>query len=163
MDEVTVNQQDQQEVQQEVQQQGQQYQASKAPIGQLNAKRALWKMIVFGIITLGIYPIVFYSGISADINVIASRYDGKRTMHYCLLCFLVGPITLGIAYLVWFHKLCGRVGAELNRRGLSYSFGASSFWLWNVLGAFIIVGPFVFIHKLATATNKLAEHYNING
>lgn len=37
------------------------------------------------------------------------------------------------------------------------------FWLWNVLGALIIVGPFVYMHKLSTAMNKLAENYNVNG
>ncbi|HEX2937804.1 MAG TPA: DUF4234 domain-containing protein [Ruminiclostridium sp.] len=67
------------------------YQSSAAPVGQLNTRRSLVKFIFLGIITLGIYPIVFYSGISSDINVIASRYDGKKTMHYCLLLFLVGP------------------------------------------------------------------------
>ncbi|NLG93103.1 MAG: DUF4234 domain-containing protein [Clostridiales bacterium] len=139
------------------------YQTSPAPVRQLNAKRSLLKFILLGIITLGIYPIVFYSGISADINVIAGRYDGRKTMHFCLLCFLVGPITLGIACLVWFHRISERIGDELNRRNIDYSFGAKDFWLWFVLGAFIIVGPFVYVHKLATASNKLAEHYNING
>ncbi|XOQ47547.1 MAG: DUF4234 domain-containing protein [Eubacteriales bacterium] len=139
------------------------YQTSPAPVRQLNAKRSLLKFILLGIITLGIYPIVFYSGISADINVIAGRYDGRKTMHFCLLCFLVGPITLGIACLVWFHRISERIGDELNRRNIDYSFGAKDFGLWFVLGAFIIVGPFVYVHKLATASNKLAEHYNING
>jgi hypothetical protein len=139
------------------------YQASNSPVGQLNNHRSLLKFILLGIVTLGIYPIVFYSGISNDINVIASRYDGKKTMHYCLLFFLVGWITLGIGYLVWFHKLSNRIGTELRRRNIDYSFSAGSFWLWNVLGSFIVVGPFVYVHKLATATNKLAGHYNING
>lgn len=143
------------------QQQG--YQASAAPVGQLNAKRSLLKVILLGIVTLGIYPIVFYSGISADINVIAGRYDGRKTMHYCLLFFLVGPITAGIGSLVWFHRISDRIGNELNRRGISYSFGCKDFWLWGVLGALIIVGPFIYIHKLATASNMLAEHYNVNG
>jgi hypothetical protein len=123
----------------------------------------LLKYILLGIITLGIYPIVFFSGISNDINVIANRYDGRRTMHYCLLFFLVGPVTLGIATIVWFHKISGRIGNELRRRNISYSFGAKDFWLWNVLGSLIIVGPFIYIHKLAAGSNKIAEHYNLNG
>ncbi|MDR3553057.1 MAG: DUF4234 domain-containing protein [Clostridia bacterium] len=143
--------------------QGQPYQASAAPIGQLNKNRSLIKFILLGIITLGIYTIVFYSGISSDINIIASRYDGRKTMHYCLLLFLIGPITLGIAYLVWFHRISGRIGNELKRRNIAYSFGASDFWLWGLLGSLIVVGPFIYIHKLATASNKIAEHYNING
>jgi ABC-type sulfate transport system permease subunit len=144
-------------------QQQQPYQASTAPIGQLKSDRSLIKFILFGIITLGIYPIVFFTGLSSDLNIIASRYDGKKTMHYCLLCFLIGPITCGIAYLVWFHKISGRIGNELNRRGIPYSFGAKDYWLWAILGSLILVGPFVYTYKLAKATNALAEHYNVNG
>lgn len=136
---------------------------SNTPVGQLNTKRGLAKYILLSIITFGIYGLVFFSGISADINVIASRYDGRRTMHYCLLFFLVGPITLGIAYLVWFHRLASRMGKELNRRQIPYSIGAADFWLWNILGSLILVGPFVFIHKLAKAGNLLAADYNARG
>lgn len=139
------------------------YQASTAPVGQLNANLSLLKFILLGIITLGIYPIVVYSSISSKINIIASRYDGRKTMHYCLLIFLVGPITLGIAALVWFHKISARMGSELNRRNINYKFGSADYWVWGVLGAIIIVGPFIYIHKLCTAYNLLASHYNQNG
>ena len=139
------------------------YQASTAPVGQLKTNRSLVKLILLSIITLGIYSIVFFSGISGDINTIANRYDGKKTMHYALLLFIVGPITAGIAYFVWFHKISNRIGNELKRRSLPYSFSASSFWLWNVLGMFIVVGPFVYAHKLCKASNMIAEHYNVNG
>jgi ABC-type sulfate transport system permease subunit len=139
------------------------YQPSAAPVGQVKSNRSLLKLILLGIVTLGIYPIVFFSGISTDINIIASRYDGKKTMHYCLLFFLIGPITAGIAYLVWFHKITGRIGNELSRRSIPYSFGSKDYWLWSVLGSLIVVGPFIFLYKLAKATNMLAEHYNVNG
>lgn len=118
---------------------------------------------MLSLITFGIYGIVILSSVSNDINIIASRYDGKRTMHYCLLCFLVGNITFGIGYIVWYHKISNRIGAELNRRGINYSFGAKDYWLWNVLGSLIIVGPFIYINKLLKATNLLCENYNING
>lgn len=133
------------------------------PVGQLKTNKSLLKYILLSIITFGIYGIVCMSSVSNDINIIASRYDGKRTMHYCLLFFLVGPITLGIAYFVWHHKLCGRMGNELSRRGISYSFGAADYWLWGVLGVIILVGPFVFLYKLFKATNLLCEHYNRAG
>jgi hypothetical protein len=139
------------------------YVASVAPIAQLKTNRSLLRFILFTIITLGIYSIVFFYTLSSDLNIIASRYDGKRTMNYALLFFLIGPITGGIAVFVWYHKICGRIGAELRRRGVDYSFGASSFWLWMLLGSFIVVGPFVFLHKLSTASNKLAEHFNTYG
>lgn len=134
-----------------------------APVAQIHTKRGLLKFILLNIVTLGIYSIVFYSGISSDINIIASRYDGKKTMHFCLLLFLIAPITFGIAGIVWYHKISARIGNELSRRGIAYSFGAGTFWGWNVLGAFIAVGPFVYLHKLSTAMNLLCADYNQKG
>lgn len=134
-----------------------------APVAQLKTNRGLLKTILLSIITFGIYPLVLYSTISSDINLIASRYDGKKTMHYCLLVFLVAPITLGIGGIVWCHKISNRIGGELIRRGIAYSFGAGTFWGWNVLGALIGIGPFVYIHKLLKAMNLLCADYNVNG
>ena len=139
------------------------YQGSSAPVGQLKANKSLVKYILLSLITCGIYGIVVMSSVSSDINIVASRYDGKKTMHYCLLCFLIGPITLGIAYFVWFHKISARIGGELRRRNISYAFDSGTFWLWCVLGSLIVVGPFVYYHKLFTAVNRLCEHYNVNG
>ena len=136
---------------------------NRAPVGQLNDRRGLAKLIIFSILTLGIYSLVFYSGISSDINVVASRYDGRKTMHYCLLFFVISPITFGIGALVWNHRLANRVGNELSRRGLSTRLSAADFWLWNILGALIVVGPLVYVHKLAKAMNALASDYNARG
>ena len=133
------------------------------PARQLNTHRGLLKFILLGIITFGIYPLVFFSGISEDINLVASRFDGKKTMHFCLLFFLVGPITFGIADIVWFHNLSSRMGNELTRRGIPYSFGAVDYWLWNVLGSLILIGPLVYIHKLAKASVLIAQDYNTRG
>ena len=133
------------------------------PVRQLNTRRGLIKLILLSIITFGIYPFVFFSGISEDINLIASRFDGKKTMHYCLMAFIIGPLTFGIGFIVWFHNLSSRMGNELARRGIAYSFGASDYWLWNVLGSLLIIGPFVYLHKLARASVLLAEDYNVRG
>ncbi len=134
-----------------------------APAGKLKTNRGLLKYILFSLITFGIYGIVVMSSVSSDVNIIASRYDGKKTMHYCLLIFIVAPVTLGIASIVWCHRISARIGAELSRRGINYSFGASSFWLWYVLGSMIFVGPFVYYHKFFKAMNLLSADYNIKG
>lgn len=134
-----------------------------APVGKLKANRGLLKFLLLGMITFGIYPIAVMSGISSDINTAASRYDGKKTMHYCLLLFIFSWLTFGIAPIVWSHRICARIGNELHRRGIAYSFGAETFWIWSVLGSLIVVGPFVYIHKLCEAMNLIAENYNING
>lgn len=136
---------------------------STAPVGQLKTNKGLLKTILLSVVTFGIYSIVVMSSVSNDINIVASRYDGRKTMHYCLLFFLVSPITFGIANIVWSHKISNRIGAEIKRRGVHYSFSAADFWLWNILGSLIIVGPFIYLHKMFKAVNKMNEHYNING
>ena len=137
---------------------------TNAPALQLKTNRGLVKCILLSIITFGIYGLVFYSKISTDINLIASRHDGKKTMHYCLLTFIVAPITLGIGGIVWCHRISARIGNELTRRGIAYGFGAETFWLWNVLGSFLFgIGPFVYLHKLCKAMNLLSADYNVNG
>ena len=133
------------------------------PAAQLKTNRSLLKFILLSVLTLGIYGIVVMSAVSTDINTIASRYDGKKTMHYCLVYFVFSWLTLGIVPLVWSHKISNRIGAELTRRGVSYSFSAGSFWGWGVLGSFILVGPFIYIHKMLKSMNLLSEHYNVNG
>ena len=135
-----------------------------APVAQLKTNKGLLKTILLSIVTLGIYALVVMSAVSNDINVVASRYDGKKTMHFCLLYFIISPITFGIASIVWYHRISKRIGAELKRRGVAYSFGASDFWLWNVLGSILFgFGPLVYCYKLFKATNLMNEDYNING
>lgn len=132
---------------------------ANTPALQLRTRRGLGKMFWLGLITFSIYPTVVYSHISGEINMIASRYDGKRTMHYLGMSSL-SAITLGIVPLVWNHRLANRIGTELTRRGIGYGFRAKHFWLWNILGSLILVGPFIYIYKLMKAMNLLCENYN---
>ena len=133
-----------------------------APALQLPTNRGLAKMILFSLITFGIYGIVIWNKIASEINIVASRYDGKRTCPYFAAIWLT-MFTYGIFALVWQHNFSNRVGYELKRRGYDYNFGASDFWLWGVLGSLIIVGPFVYCHKLLKAMNMINASYNIYG
>lgn len=45
----------------------------------------------------------------------------------------------------------------------NYSFGASTFWLWGILGSMIVVGPFIYTYKLLKSMNLLAADYNAKG
>ena len=101
--------------------------------------RGFLKWFFLNIITLGIYNLAVMYHISEEINQVAAK-DGKKTMNYLLLFFLIGP--------------------ELDKRGLGYKFGAGSFWGWCILGAIIVVGPCIYVHKLFKAMNKLNESYN---
>lgn len=136
---------------------------STRPVGQLKTNKGLVKYILLGLITFGIYPLVVMSSVSTDINIIASRYDGRKTMHYCLLWFIIAPITLGIGSLVWHHRISERIKSELVRRNIAYNFSATTYWLWGIVGSLIVIGPFVFMHKMFKAMNLLAADYNLNG
>ncbi len=133
------------------------------PARTLKTNRGLLKFILLSMITFGIYGLVVMSAVSTDINEIASRYDGKKTMHYCLVVFIFSWLTFGIVPIVWSHKISNRIGAELNRRGINYTFNAGTFWLWNVLGSLIVIGPFVYLHKLLKSMNLLSADYNEKG
>ena len=128
----------------------------------LRTNRSLLKTILLSIITIGIYGIVVYCHISDDINTIASRYDGKKTMNYFPMLLLT-IITFGIVYLVWGHRISVRIGDELRRRNIAYDFGAGNFWGWNIVGTLIIVGPLVYGHQIHKAMNLLCADYNVNG
>lgn len=130
-----------------------------SPVLLLPTKRSLVKMFFLGILTLGIYPTVIWSRMVQEVNMVASRYDGERTMSYFGM-LMVSPITLMVYSFVWMHSLCRRIGDELGRRGIRYRFGPRDFWLWNVLGCLILAGPFVFIHKLTKAMNLMNADYN---
>lgn len=134
----------------------------ETPKLELPVKRSLCKMIFLGLITGGIYPMVIFSRIITELNIAASRYDGKRTMTFFGMLMLA-PVTLGVYAYVWFHKLCARIGDELQRRNIDYKFGPSQFWLWNILGSFILVGPFIFTHKLMKSMNLINKDYNEKG
>lgn len=129
----------------------------------LKGEYSMLKMILLGIITFGIYPLIKLCNISTDINTIAGRYDGKKTMHFALVVFLLSPITGGIAMLIWAHKISNRIGEECARRGVGEEFSAKTFWIWDVLGSIIIVGPFIYLNKLCNCMNALVDNYNSFG
>lgn len=53
------------------------------------------------------------------------------------------------------------MGREIERRNISYSFGAGSFWLWNTIGLLLFgLGPIIYMVKFFKAINLLNEDYN---
>ena len=134
-----------------------------APVITFRTNRGMVKFVLLSLITFGIYGIVCLSNISSEINIIA-RKDGKTTTHFCLMYFVFSWLTLGIAPLVWYTRISDRIGTELCRRNIAYSFGAGTFWGWCILGSLLFgIGPFVYTHKLMKAMNLLAADYNVRG
>ena len=46
----------------------------------LKTDRCMWKLLLFSILTLGIYSIIFFIPFSFDIDKVSSRHDGEKTM-----------------------------------------------------------------------------------
>lgn len=132
-----------------------------APLHKLRTNRSLAKYFWLSLITAGIYGLVVNIIISCDINKVAKK-DCKHTMNF-IWALILSPLTCGIVPLVWFNNICNRIGDDLRRRGIDYSFSNVTFWLWAFLGSLIVVGPFVFIHKWMKAMNKLNADYNAKG
>ena len=126
----------------------------------LRTERSFVAYFFLNIITLGIYSLVQVSHIGSEVNLIASEHDGKHTMHFCWIVFIFSWLTLGIAPLVWYHRISNRIGNELRRRGVASDFGADTFWLWFILGSLIYIGPYVYIYKRIAAMNQLNDLYN---
>lgn len=126
----------------------------------LRTNRSLLVYVLLSLITFGIYGLVVKTHISMEIDTIATPRDHKSTLNYLLVVLLLGPITCGIFPLIWYHNLSNRIGEELQARNLGYAFGAGDFWGWGVLGSLILIGPFVYLHKLLTSMNLINESYN---
>ncbi|MBR6750684.1 MAG: DUF4234 domain-containing protein [Clostridia bacterium] len=97
--------------------------------------RSWIKTVILGMLTLGIYPLVMYHHITQEINFVCMK-DGKKTMDFLLVTFIVAPITAGIGAVVWQHRICNRMGDELKRRAIDLEFSAKDFWktcFWGML------------------------------
>lgn len=144
----------------EVYKQEQNTEQTQRTTAKIKTKYGLVKYLILTLITCGLYSIYTHAKIGDQLNLIAGRYDGKRTMNFWLLMIVIVPLTAGIGWAVWMHKISNRLGDELRRRGIDTSFGAGSFWLWNIIGLFIFIGPFIYTYKLFKNMNLLIEDYN---
>jgi len=158
----------------------------------LKTDRAWWIVFLLNIVTCGIYNIYFFYKVGEDLNHIISGRDGEKTLNYLWVGFILGSITCGIAELVWRHKKAERMKYELAHRGIDYRFGAETFWIfagipviaylvlylaqifvnpllipfpWWILVAavFMAIMTNIYLHKLCTAMNELADDFNHRG
>ena len=127
----------------------------------LRTDRKMWKMMILHVLTLGISSIFFFIPFSYELEKISPAREGHKLMNY-VLAYLASLFTFSIVLTVWFFELTKRIESALEERGIAYDFGTSDFWGWYFLGSLVIVGPFIYFHKLCTAMNLLCEDYNKN-
>ena len=131
----------------------------KAP--KLETNRSMWKLMLLHYLTCGIYSIIFFIPFSFDLDKVAPKNDRSKTMNY-LFAYILALFTFSIVLVIWHYHIAERVEEALAQRDISYDFGTHTFWKWYILGSFILIGPFVYFHKLCKAMNLLCEHYNEN-
>lgn len=125
----------------------------------LQTNRSMWKLMILSILTFGVYGILFFIPFSFDLDKIAPKKDLSKTMNY-LWAYLLSVFTLAIVLDIWHYQIVERIEEALAARNIDYSFGTGDFWGWFFFGSLILVGPFVYFHKLCTAMNLLCESYN---
>ena len=125
----------------------------------LSTNRSMWKFMILSLLTFGIYSFAFFIPMAFDLEKINPQ--GKKLMNYIWAYFLA-LLTMSIVIDIWHYQLASCVSEALEARNIDYGFGTEDFWKWFIFGSFILVGPFVYFHKLCKAMNLLCEHYNEN-
>ena len=125
----------------------------------LQTNRSMWKLMIFGILTLGIYAIIFFIPFSFDIEKIHPSREREKLMNF-LWAYIFSLFTFSIVMTVWHYQRARRVEEAMSKRKIEYEFNTSHFWGWYFFGSLILVGPFIYFHKLCRAMNLLCEDYN---
>ena len=125
----------------------------------LQTNRNMWKLMILNILTLGIYGILFFIPFSFDLDKVDPKRHSGKTMNY-LVAYIFSMFTFSIVIDIWHYHIAGRVERALERRNIDYDFSTGDFWKWFIFGSLILVGPFIYFHKLCTAMNLLCQSYN---
>lgn len=126
----------------------------------LKTNRSFPKCIIFSLLTFGIYTLIVTNNMVNEINTVCGKYDGKRSLSYFIVVLLSG-ITLGIVPIVWFINISNRMGNELKRRKIEYTFNAKTYLLWGVFGILLLgLGPILYWYKFMEANRLLNQSYN---
>lgn len=121
-------------------------------------KRDFWITILLSIVTCGIYGIIFWYQYVEDVNTMCNG-DGETTQNY-IVVILLSMVTCGIYYYIWLYKLGNRMYNNGPRYGLTIEDNGSTLLLWSLLGAFIVVGPYIAMYKMIENFNGIADRYN---
>ena len=124
----------------------------------MRTDRSLLKLILLSVITLGIYTLFFWSAYSRDMNIVCQG-DGKHTRGI-LARIIFSMLTLGIYDWVWMYGASERISANAHKRGIHCNISGGSVLLWYILGSYIVVGPFIALHKMIHGLNDLCYAYN---
>ena len=120
--------------------------------------RSLVSLILLSIVTLGFYSLYWIHCLAKDVNLICEG-DGKKTAGLAKY-ILLGIVTFGIYSVIWVYMLGDRLQDNAQKYNITIKETGSTILLWYLLGAFIVVGPYVAMYIIIKNTNALAAEYN---
>jgi len=121
-------------------------------------KRGLLSYILLSAVTGGIYGLWRIHVLARDMNLMCDG-DGKKTRGF-LAFFFFGLITFGIYDLIWLYNVGERLQDNADRYNKTFKESGGIILLWFLLGALIVIGPFMAMHIIFKNTNALADEYN---
>ncbi len=122
-------------------------------------ERSVLSLLLFSVMTFGIYPIVFWHKVSKEVELLCEG-DGKKTMKYVFV-WLLNFITFGIAGIVWRAKLAQRLKDNAARYNLRFSESGALAACYDVVVLFVgpIINRFILIKNL-NAMGVAFNEYN---
>ncbi len=122
------------------------------------ADRSYLRVFLLSIVTLGIYPLYLIEIIAENTNIACSR-DGKRTWGIFPVLTL-GIVTLGIFPIIWHCMQIQRYRSFCEKNGEECRISIKFYLLWTLLGAPILVGPFIAWARFLSAYNQVCRIFN---
>lgn len=119
-------------------------------------ERSVLSLLLFSVMTFGIYPIVFWNKVSKEVELLCEG-DGKKTMKYVFV-WLLNFITFGIAGIVWRAKLAQRLKENAARYNLRFSESGALAAFYDVV--VLIVGPIINRFILIKNLNAMGIAFN---
>jgi len=124
-------------------------------------QRSLANLIIFSILTCGIYGIYFWYCYTNDMNTVCQG-DGKDSPNY-IVVLLLSMVTFGIYGIWWFYTQGNRLQSVAPKYNLSFQENGTTVLMWMIFGSFLCgIGTFVALHILIKNMNAIGFKYNVN-
>ncbi len=122
-------------------------------------ERSFLAYILLSILTFGIYPIVYWTKISNEVNVLCEG-DGKKTMKY-VFAWLLNIVTFGIFGIIWEYQLAKRLQENAARYNLNFSEGGATVAVLDTVGMlFFGLGRTIASFIMTKNFNKIVVAFN---
>ncbi|WP_075669722.1 DUF4234 domain-containing protein [Anaerostipes sp. 992a] len=157
-------------------------------MNKVQESRRMWKFIIFGFLTCGIYSIYYMWGVCKDLNIICRHTEKSAdndSPNY-IFVVLLSVVTFGIYEIYWWYKQGNRLQksgkkykVEIKESGISYLMwkflpiilsvigvvflllGSSiSLVIYMVAYFFVLCGNYIAIYLFVKNLNKVAPIYN---